>query len=283
MTDPDDIPRQAPQSPSSTGRFDTARLKPIVEEQRTRLHEKVDEEVPIRTRRVRKGDIFRFAGLVAFFAIMVLAVALAWPYLSGLFEEGGYEAVVEGVQSAGIVGVFMLLGLQFLQVVVAVIPGEVVQIAAGMLYGPWLGALIIWAGCIISSAFIFQLVHKLGAPFVQDMVSTKYLDKLREFERSGKLDVTVFVLFLIPGLPKDVFTYLVPLTSMRMGSFLLLSNIARIPGIVVSTYAADGLMSGDIVQSVALFAALAVIAVVGLVNRERIMGFVDRHFHRAER
>lgn len=283
MTDPDDIHRQASQSPSSTGRFDTARLKPIVEEQRTRLHEKVDEEVPIRTRRVRKGDIFRFAGLVAFFAIMVLAVALAWPYLSGLFEEGGYEAVVEGVQSAGLVGVFMLLGLQFLQVVVAVIPGEVVQIAAGMLYGPWLGALIIWVGCIISSAFIFQLVHKLGAPFVQDMVSTKYLDKLREFERSGKLDVTVFVLFLIPGLPKDVFTYLVPLTSMRMGSFLLLSNIARIPGIVVSTYAADGLMSGDIVQSVALFAALAVVAVVGLVNRERIMGFVDRHFHRSAR
>ena len=68
------------------------------------------------------------------------------------------------------------------------------------------------------------------------MVPTKYLDKFRAFEKSGKLNMIVFILFLIPGLPKDVFTYLVPLTDMRMRDFVLLSNIGSIPGAVSYTH-----------------------------------------------
>ena len=81
----------------------------------------------------------------------------------------------------------------------------------------------------------------------------------------------VFVLFLIPGLPKDVFTYLVPLTNMRMRNFLVLSNVGRIPGILISTFGANGLVEGDYLQSVVLFAAAAAIAVVALVLHEKIL------------
>ena len=109
------------------------------------------------------------------------------------------------------------------------------------------------------------------------MVPTKYLDKFRAFEESGKLNITVFILFLIPGLPKDVFTYLVPLTDMPMRTFLVLSNVGRIPGIVVSTYAAAGLADGRVVESVVIFAVLAVIAIVGILMRDRIMDFFSRH------
>ena len=123
----------------------------------------------------------------------------------------------------------------------AFIPGEVVQVAAGMIYGPWVGALIIWLGCIISSSFIFVLVHKLGAPFVQAMVPEKYMGKFRDWETSDKFNVIVFILFLIPGLPKDVFTY-----------------------------AAAGLVSGNIVESVIIFAVTAAVAIVALVVYGRV-------------
>lgn len=249
-------------------------------ERREELHEKAAEEVQVRGRKLEKGDIFKFAGFVAFIVLMVVAVAVAWPYIHSAFEEGGMEQVVADVRNAGPAGVFILLGMQFLQIVVAFIPGEVVQVAAGMIYGPWLGALVILLGCVLSSAFIFAVVHKLGAPFVQDMVSTKHLDKFRRFEESGKLNILVFILFLIPGMPKDVFTYLVPLTNMRMRTFLILSNVGRIPGVVISTYAADGLLDGRIVQSVIIFAVAAVIAVLGIVFRERIMGLFG---HRSNR
>lgn len=236
-----------------------------------KLKEKADQEVEVRGRKMEKADIFKFVGLIAFFAIMVLIVVLLWPYFHDLFEPGGIDRIITDVRDAGPVGFLFLLGLQFLQIVVAFIPGEVVQIAAGLLYGPWVGAIVILLGCVVSSAFIFALVHKLGAPFVQSMVPTQYLDKFRKFELTGKLNIVVFILFLIPGLPKDVFTYLVPLTDMRMRTFLLLSNVGRIPGIVVSTYAADGLADGRFMESAIIFAVAAVIAVLGIVFRERIM------------
>lgn len=222
-----------------------------------------------------QATVLKFAGLVAFFVLIIIACVVAWPTVSELFAEGGLELVISTVKDAGIAGAFILLGMQFLQIVVAFIPGEITQIAAGMIYGPWLGAAILLLGCVVSSAFIFLLVRKLGAPFVQGMVPIQYLEKFRKFEEGGKFNTIVFILFLIPGLPKDVFTYLVPLTDMRMRDFLLLSNIGRIPGIIVTTYAADGLMDGRIWESVIIFAIAAVILLVGVLCRERIMKVLD--------
>ncbi|MGI6105823.1 MAG: TVP38/TMEM64 family protein [Raoultibacter sp.] len=227
-------------------------------------------------KRFGKADVFKFVGLLVFLGLMTFVVFLLWPYIKELFTEGGVQRVLHEVQNAGAAGVFILLGLQFLQIVVAFIPGEVTQIAAGMLYGPWFGGLIILIGCIISSAFIFVLVRKLGAPFVQALVSTKHLGKFVEFEKSGKLNTLVFVLFLIPGLPKDVFTYLVPLTGMRMRDFLVLSNIGRIPGIMVSTYAAGGLVEGDIVSSIIIFSIGALLAILGYVFRDKLINLAGK-------
>lgn len=226
---------------------------------------------------MKAADIFKFAGLMAFFALMALVCVLVWPYIKDLFEAGGVDRVISEVQNAGPAGVFILLGIQFLQIVVAFIPGEVVQLAAGMMYGPWFGAAIVLVGCVISSAFIFQLVHKLGAPFVRHMVPEKYMDRFERFEGSRRLNVVVFVLFLIPGLPKDVFTYIVPLTNMPMKTFLLLATVARIPGVVVSTYAANGLVEGRIIESIVIFLVAAVIAGAGLLLQKPLMNFLEKH------
>lgn len=265
------------QDASGTLHATTAQVTGKIEVVRERAHEKAHEEVSVHGHEMERGNIFRLIGLVAFFALMALVMVLIWPYLKDVVEPGGVSRLADEIKQSGAVGVLIVLGLQFLQIVVAFIPGEAVQMAAGMIYGPWLGALVIFVGGVLSSAFVFELVHRLGAPFVQAMVPTKYLSKFRRFEDTGKLNIIVFVLFLIPGLPKDVFTYLVPLTNMSMKTFLVLSNIGRIPGIVISTYAADGLVDGRIWQSVVIFAVLAIIGLVGLVYRDRMMRFFERH------
>lgn len=256
------------------------RIEERKEEFSQRREERRDEfeerfEVPVSNKpafsRLTKADLFKLGGLAAFFVLMAIACVAIAPMIAELTEPGGLERVVEDVRNAGVGGVFMLLGFQFLQIVVAFIPGEVVQLAAGMMYGSWGGALIVIAGCIISSAFIFAVVHKLGAPFVRAMIPEKWMGKLEKFEQSEKLDVMVFVLFLIPGLPKDVFTYLVPLTNMRMRNFLFLSNVGRIPGVLISTFGANGLMEGDYAQSIVLFVVAAVIAVAALLLHEKIL------------
>lgn len=246
-------------------------VKERAHERREAAREKAQEVTTVRGREMTRGDIFKFGGLIAFFALMVIVVILIWPYIHEAFEPGGLSRVIDDARNAGPLGFLILLAMQFMQIVVAFIPGEVVQMAAGMMYGPWLGAAVVLLGCIISSAFVFAVVHRLGAPFVRDMVPTKYLDKFNAFEESGKLSIVVFILFLIPTMPKDTFTYLVPLTNMRMRDFLVLSNVGRIPGIVISTYAANGLVDGNITQSIIIFAVVAVIAIVAIVFRDKIM------------
>ena len=111
-------------------------------------------ETTVRGHAMPMADVLKFGGLIAFFAVMIIAVVLLWPLIGELFSEGGLERVTRDVREAGPAGFLILLAVQFLQIVVAFIPGEVVQVAAGMIYGPWVGALIIFIGCVISLSLI---------------------------------------------------------------------------------------------------------------------------------
>ena len=227
-------------------------------------------------RSIDRSTAIKFAGLIAFIVVIAIIVAVMWPYIADVFTEGGVDRLVERVRNAGPGGVFILLGMQFLQIIVAFIPGEVVQLAAGLMYGPWLGALIILIGCVCSSAIVYKLVHALGAPFVQSMVSTEHLEKFRKFEESGKLDVVVFILFLIPAMPKDVFTYIVPLTDMKLGRFLTLTTLGRVPGVLASTYVAHGLSRGEMIGPIVIVAIVAILAIVAVVFRDKIMNALGK-------
>lgn len=236
-----------------------------------------EKEITLFGKKIKQSDLIKLVGLVVFIVLITAIVVAIWPTLSIVFEPGGVETLIELIISQGPLGVLILLGMQLLQIIVAFIPGEVVQIAAGMMYGPLWGSVVILVGCVLSSMVVYELVHKLGAPFVRSMVGEKQLLKFRQFELSGKLGVTVFILFLIPGFPKDVLTYIVPLSDMNLRTFLLLSTIGRTPGVIISTYAAAGLADGNIVTSVIIFVVAALIAIIVLLLRNRIIDAISRH------
>lgn len=236
-----------------------------------------EKEITLFGKKIKQSDLIKLVGLVVFIVLITAIVVAIWPTLSIVFEPGGVETLIELITSQGPLGVLILLGMQLLQIIVAFIPGEVVQIAAGMMYGPLWGSVVILVGCVLSSMVVYELVHKLGAPFVRSMVGEKQLLKFRQFELSGKFGVTVFILFLIPGFPKDVLTYIVPLSDMNLRTFLLLSMIGRTPGVIISTYAAAGLADGNIVTSVIIFVVTALIAIIVLLLRNRIIDAISRH------
>ena len=236
-----------------------------------------EKEITLFGKKIKQSDLIKLVGLAVFIVLITAIVVAIWPTLSIVFEPGGVETLIELITSQGPLGVLILLGMQLLQIIVAFIPGEVVQIAAGMMYGPLWGSVVILVGCVLSSMVVYELVHKLGAPFVRSMVGEKQLLKFRQFELSGKFGVTVFILFLIPGFPKDVLTYIVPLSDMNLRTFLLLSTIGRTPGVIISTYAAAGLADGNIVTSVIIFVVAALIAIIVLLLRNRIIDAISRH------
>lgn len=205
--------------------------------------------------------------LVTFVVILVLLTLLFTKVLSPYLTSA--DQLREFLNTYGWKGRFILLGLQCLQVVVAFIPGEIIELGAGYAYGAFQGLLICLVGVALSSSIIFLLVKKIGTPMVEMFISREKMNQLAFLNDEHKLKRLTFWLFFIPGTPKDVLTYFVGLTDMSLLQFLFITLIARIPSVVSSTVCGQMLGDKDYVTAAIVFAATGIISIIGyyLYNR----------------
>ena len=205
--------------------------------------------------------------LVTFVVILVLLTLLFTKVLSPYLTSA--DRLREFLNTYGWKGRFILLGLQCLQVVVAFIPGEIIELGAGYAYGAFQGLLICLVGVALSSSIIFLLVKKIGTPMVEMFISREKMKQLAFLNDEHKLKRLTFWLFFIPGTPKDVLTYFVGLTDMSLLQFLFITLIARIPSVVSSTVCGQMLGDKDYVTAAIVFAATGIISIIGyyLYNR----------------
>ena len=213
---------------------------------------------------------------VAFIAVAIALTVLLMPVFSKLAEpdaQARFEAWVGGLGPAG---VLVMLGIQVLQIVVAVIPGEVVQVMAGVMYGTWGGLALCLSGSFVASALVFAMVRRLGRDFVIRLFGEDKLDRFSFLNDSSKLETLVFVLFLIPGMPKDLLTYLVPLTPIGLGKFMLLSTIARIPGMVASTLVGSSITDANWPLIIGVFAVVIVVGGLSIWKKDAMMDWASR-------
>lgn len=218
-----------------------------------------------------KKIIILLVVVVAFVALSVAITLLVKPLIAKISTPEGQAAFEGWVSEMGPVGFLVLLLFQILQVIIAFIPGELVQVIAGVMYGTWGGLGLCVLGCVIASAAIFAIVRKLGQPFVESIIGKDQIAKFDFLYNSEKLDTLVFVLFLIPGIPKDVLTYFVPLTKMKMSSFLILANLARIPGMIASTLIGSSITDANWTRIIALFVIVGVIGGLGIWKKDALM------------
>ncbi len=154
--------------------------------------------------------------------------------------------------------------------------GEPVEVLAGMSYGPIGGLFVIFLGAFISSVIIFFAVRKFGRNFLYSFVSKEKIEKLENsklFSNPKKIDSILFILFFIPGTPKDLFVYLAGLLPIKPTKFLLISTFARFPSIISSTIAGSSLVDGNwtmIIVTYAVTFALAGIIMYFFNKREKI-------------
>ena len=154
--------------------------------------------------------------------------------------------------------------------------GEPVEVLAGMSYGPIGGLFVIFLGAFISSVIIFFAVRKFGRNFLYSFVSKEKIEKLENsklFSNPKKIDSILFILFFIPGTPKDLFVYLAGLLPIKPTKFLLISTFARFPSIISSTIAGSSLVEGNwtmIIVTYAVTFALAGIIMYFFNKREKI-------------
>lgn len=240
-----------------------------------------DAAAPAAPRKVPFADKVKFAGLMAFFALVALIGYYIVHFVVNIEDTDDLvQSLTAAIRDAGVWGVLICIGLQFIQIVVAFIPGEVVQAAIGLVYGTLLGGVITLLGALVSSVFIFYLVKLLGAPFVQDMLGKSEGGKAaavqRFFENTKQLNVTVFILYFIPGMPKDVFTYLVPLTSIRPSDFFVLSTIARAPAVFATTFVMSAMSRQDYLSAGIVAVVFGGLGLIGIVFNMQIINLVHR-------
>ena len=162
-----------------------------------------------------------------------------------------------------VVGAIIFSIVCAVQVVFAFIPGEMVEIAAGVLFGPWWGTLFCLVAETVGSVIVILLVRRFGRGFVESLYPREKIDALPILNDRKKRNAFVFLLFAIPGTPKDFLTYIIGLTKISIPTYVLLTFFARIPSVITSTFAGSSIGEGKIIQAVIIFAATAIISGVG--------------------
>ena len=199
-------------------------------------------------------------------AVVVLLVVFVTLFVSRWLSSFSREDFRDYVRSFGALAPAVMLGLQILQVFIALIPGELVESAAGFILGPWLGTLVCYLGIALASALILTLTRRYGVKLVEVFISREKINELRFLSTEQKRNALIFLLFFIPGTPKDLLTYFVGLTDIKLGTFLLLSMVARIPSVLTSTFGGHLLGEAHYIGAVILYGITGLLSLIGLLG-----------------
>jgi uncharacterized membrane protein YdjX (TVP38/TMEM64 family) len=215
-----------------------------------------------------RGILILLLVSVAFFGLYVATRR----YASFIFDAAELRA---WIAQFGIFAPLVFVFLQALQVVVAPIPGQVVALVAGYLFGPFWGTIYSLTGVLIGSAVAFTLAKRYGRSFVEDILHEDVVNRFDEFvERVGAPGLFAFV--IIPGLPDDAICFLSGLTPLRLRTFIAVISIGRLPAYVITVYAGGELASGRFLEGIALVAVVIALSAIGYFKQEAVRDLVHR-------
>ncbi len=171
-----------------------------------------------------------------------------FPIMKNITTPEGRAVFKEKIINDGVKGVFLLFGLECAQVFLVILPGEPLEILAGMCYGGIWGTIFILLSVFITTSVIFILVRKLGKKLVYEFFEREKVDKIEKskiFNNPKQIELILFILFFIPGTPKDLLVYIGGLLPIKPIRFILISTFARFPSVISSTLAGSNIVQGN--------------------------------------
>lgn len=215
----------------------------------------------------RKKKALAMGGLIAGLVVMgILCLWLGGPIVGLVSQPEEFRAFVGewGVWSRA-----AFVGMMALQVVVAFIPGEPLEIGAGYAFGAVEGTVLCLLGALLGGAAVFLFVKRFGPGFVRVFFSEEQLKSMELLQNEKRLNLVAYILFLIPGTPKDLLTYAAGLTPMRLPFWVFLTLTARIPSVVTSTVGGDALGCANYTAALWVFAVTAIVSGAGVLLYRR--------------
>ncbi len=221
-------------------------------------------------------------GSLAFPALLVALVVAGFllkDWLTPLLSQR--EMMRNWVRSFGVAGWLVFVLLHVLQVVVFVVPGEVVQVSGGFIFGFWGGLLLSTLGIALGSALNFFLGRLLGPRFLMMILKREQYEKLQQYAVDARTFAGLILLFVIPGIPKDLLCYFAGAGSRPFLLFLVASMIARMPGIVGTTLAGSAAYRERFGLVIILAVLTAILMVLLVVFRNQVEAIIRKHLHRS--
>ncbi len=202
--------------------------------------------------------------LLILFVFIIVGLSIKFiPYYELLITNEGREVLKNRITNLGPFGVLIILTIMFLKIFLVFIPGEPIELLAGVCYGTFKGLLVICLGAFINGCIIMFLVRKLGRDFLYTFIEKDKIEKLENnaILKKKNLDIILIVLFAIPGTPKDLLTYIGAFLPINPLKFVIISTIARIPTIITSTIAGNSLIKGDLFFVVAIYIVTFIVSI----------------------
>ncbi|MBP3377270.1 MAG: TVP38/TMEM64 family protein [Clostridia bacterium] len=202
----------------------------------------------------------------------LIFIYIGKPFVKMLDEPGRFK---EWIASHGLWGYLIYFFMTVLQVFVALIPGEPFEIAAGYAFGAFWGTVLCMAGILVGQTIVFFLIRKFGTKILDLFFpdSKSFTEKLaKNSRRSVKL---LFILFFIPGTPKDVLCYAAGLTTIPYSQFITVTAFARLATVVSSTVGGNAFSEGRYLFGIIVFAVTALISIAGLIIYGKIKAKID--------
>lgn len=224
---------------------------------------KIEERLTLKQKRIISVFIIIlliiFTGLVTWF--------IGRPMIEFVSEPHKFRA---WVGEHGIWGRITFLLMVIFQVIIALVPGEPLEIGAGYAFGAIEGTALCVVGLTIGSAIVFALVRRFGIRLLDVFFDSRKIKELKFMQNERRLDLITFTVFLLPGTPKDLLTYFVGLTNIKLSKFLVLVSVARLPSVVTSTIGGSALGIKDYKQAIIVFAVTVVLSLAGLLTYKQI-------------
>ncbi len=224
------------------------------------LQKQMNEE----ERTQKKQKITVYIVIVIFILLFIgLALLVGIPVVQYASEPDKFRKVTDKL---GSVSKLIYIGLSALQVIIAFIPGEPVELLGGYAFGTIEGMLLNLIGAFAGSMAVFGLVRKFGKRAVEIFFSNKKMDSIKFLQTSTKKNLLFAVIFAIPGTPKDLLSYYAGLTDIKLGTWILICTLGRLPSVIISTISGNALGSKQ--YTFAIIVTLVTIAVssVGLIT-----------------
>lgn len=209
------------------------------------------------------------ASAVAIFVLLsaVICFFVGLPMIRFASDPDKFRALVD---AHGVMGRLAYIGMVVLQITVAIIPGEPMEIAAGYAFGAVEGTVICMLASGLGSMLVVWLVRRYGTRLVEVFFSEEKLKSLCFLKSSPKRTMIFMIFFMLPGTPKDLLCYFAGLTDIKLSTLLLICSLGRIPSIVTSTVGGDALGTKSYVFAAAVFAVTIGISAAGLLIYNRI-------------